>query len=86
MACSGPCLPHCSSPLVGALAYVTLACAFSTLGYLLLTRKAGTPLADSRTAEQRALKRASADVRGAAFATSLAAAVALLAVWRPIRF
>lgn len=84
--CSGPCLPHCyrCSASVGLLAYASLAYVGACVGYLLLTRNAGTPFYDSLTVEQRALKRRSAERRGNAFALSLLASAAGLAVWRPL--
>lgn len=64
-------------------AYAAYAYALACVGYLLLTRGAGTPFADSLSDEQRAIKRASAAVRARAFRNAGLAAVALLAAWRP---
>lgn len=89
MSCLGPCLRHCScSHAVLVLAYLSLAYAMASVGYMVLTRYApayrGTPFADTLTPEQRAILAASKRVRGQAFAVAGAAAVALLAVWRPL--
>ena len=85
MAWQGPCLPHCwSCPLhVVVLGYAAFAYALACVGYLALTRDAGTPFFDSLTEEQRAIKRASAAVRYRAFKHAGLASVALLAAWRP---
>ena len=51
--------------------------------YLILTRAVGTPFMDTLTLEQRAVKRASARVRGNAFATGLAVSSMVVFCARP---
>ena len=71
--CAVPCrLPHgACRPATRALATAALAHLIASVIYLVLTRRAGTPLRDSFSAEQRAIQRASARVRGRAYLTGL---------------
>lgn len=85
MECQGPCLPHCCPPHVVILGYAAFAYALACIGYLALTRNIGTPFLDSLTDEQRAIKRASATVRGRAFVTAGLVSVVILSVCRPFR-
>ena len=85
--CEGPCLSHCvrCSPATAALAYVALAYTLASLGYLVMTRRFGTPFVDSLTPAQRELKARSAARRRDAFLTAALLATALLLVLRPLR-
>ena len=77
--CLGPCLRHCSCPVwVVWAAKAAVVYALACVGYLVLTSGMGTPLMDSLTPEQRALKRASVAQRGRAFAVALAVALLLV--------
>ena len=82
----GPCLAHCyeCSPLVAALAYACLAYAAACVGYLILTRRAGTPFHDSLDAAQLDVLRASKATRTRAFLQALGLSVGVLALWRPL--
>jgi hypothetical protein len=82
----GPCLAHCyeCSPLVAALAYACLAYASACVGYLLLTRRAGTPFRDSLDAAQLDLLRTSNVIRTRAFLQALGLSVGVLVLWCPL--
>ena len=74
----------CPTP-VAWLAYAALAYVITSILYLLLTRRVGTPFSDSLTDEQGAIKAAAAGVRRRIFLASLAVSVLLLALTRPLR-
>ena len=78
--------PSCSPPVTG-LAYVSIAYTLACVLYLVLVRwtNVGTPFHDSLWPEQIAIKKQSARKRAVIFWTSVALAVALLAVLRPLR-
>lgn len=80
MDCRGPCMEWCTrTPTVTRfLAAAAVVYALSCVGYLLLTRKYGTPFKDSLTAEQRALLRESKRRRGEAFGVAFTASVVLV--------
>lgn len=83
----GPCLSHCyNCPAhAAALAYVALAYALTSAGYLVLTRDFGTPLKDSYTEAQRRIARESSARRCGAFCVSGVVAVLALLAWRPLQ-
>ena len=83
---SGPCLKHCydRKSIARALAYVTLWHALSAAGYLALTQSVGTPLKDSLTEAQRAIKKRSATVRRQKFVTAGVLSALLLALAQPL--
>ena len=84
MQCQGPCLSHCVGPKsTTVLAYAALVYALASVGYLVATRRLGTPFHDSLTEEQRRLLETSSRDRKTAFVGAAAAAAVLLAVWRP---
>lgn len=67
-----------------ALAYVALAYALASVGYLGLTRTYGTPFLDSLTPEQRRLKERSSRARASAFRWAMGLAVVVLLGWKPL--
>ena len=85
--CKGPCLARCyrcSTP-TAALAYLALGYLIASAVYLALTRRMGTPFADSLTDAQRAILRDSKRARRRAFVTGAAGAAVVLAAWRPLQ-
>ena len=69
--CSGPCLSHCFCPsAVRALARLSVGYLVACVAYLLLTRRMGTPFADTLTPEQLKIKKDSSRARADVFAKS----------------
>ena len=70
-----------------ALAYVAAAYILASMGYLAYTRLARTPtpLKDSLSEKQQALKKESARTRANIFFVSLLGAACLLAVTKPLK-
>ena len=74
-------LTHCFVPYY--LAYAMAAYTMASILYISFTRNIGTPLKDSYTKEQLAIKKKSASKRRKIFYTSLLGAVILLIVTKP---
>lgn len=70
---------------VETMANLALVYIFSSLFYLMMTRNAGTPLADSFTPEQLELKKGSAKYRRAVFWQASVLSVVLVLLWRPFK-
>ena len=81
----GPCLPHCyvTAPATVFFARLAFVYIIASVGYLVLTRKIGTPFYDSLTEEQRAIKRESVKVREKAFYTAALIGIIMIVLWRP---
>ena len=67
------------------LAYLMAIYVFASLYYVAMTRRIGTPFADSLTDEQKALQKASSKQRMNVFLQGTAVAVVLCVVFRPFQ-
>ena len=82
----GPCLQHCyCSKKVLVFSHLALGYTISCILYLLLTRKIGTPFADSLTEDQQEIKQKSSMKRMNIFLKSMILSAIILAIWKPFK-
>lgn len=83
--CSGPCFDRCYRcpwPFM-ALANLSIVYLVASAVYVAVTQFVGTPFGDSLTAEQRELKRRSAQTRGKIFLFGVCVGVGVIALLLP---